>query len=119
MSRQENDSCPGGAGIGYLRACAGGKSLPGFAKGDKMDMRKVLDKVENRGIGKGIKQGLRQGIKQGVKQGVEQGIDKAQVAMALRMIQAGEPDKKIGEYTGLSESRVKAMRGQMISDSGS
>ena len=39
--------------------------------------------------------------------------------MALRMIQAGEPDKKIGEYTGLSESRVKAMRGQMISDSGS
>ena len=115
MSRQENDSCPGGAGIGYLRACAGGKSLPGFAKGDKMDMRKVLDKVENRGIEKGIKQGLRQGI----KQGVEQGIDKARIAMALRMIQAGEPDKKIGEYTELSESRVKAMRGQMISDSGS
>ena len=39
--------------------------------------------------------------------------------MALRMIQAGEPDGKIAEYTGLSVSQVKEMRNQVVPGSGS
>ena len=61
-------------------------------------MCEVLDKVENRGIEKGI----------------EQGADKVRAVMALRMIQAGEPDGKIAEYTGLSVSQVKEMRNQVV-----
>jgi len=82
-------------------------------------MCEVLDKVENRGIEKGIKQGLDEGIKRGIAQGIEQGADKVRAVMALRMIQAGEPDGKIAEYTGLSVSQVKEMRNQVVPGSGS
>ena len=63
-------------------------------------MCEVLDKVEDRGI------------KKGIEQGVMQGFDQAQVAMALRMIHAGEPDEKIVEYTGLPERKVKELHVQ-------
>lgn len=82
-------------------------------------MCEVLDKVENRGIEKGIKQGLDEGLKRGIAQGIEQGADKVRAVMALRMIQAGEPDGKIAEYTGLSVSQVKEMRNQVVPGSGS
>lgn len=76
-------------------------------------MRDVLDKVEYRGIEKGKALGKAEGK----AEGLAEGLALSQKAMAQRMIRGNEPDRKIIEYTGLSESQVKAMRCQMISDS--
>ena len=80
---------------------AGNELLPWIADGGGVSMCEVLDKIENRGIQKGLEQGMTRGLEQVAKQ----------------MIIGGEPDRKIVEYTRLSEAQVKAMRAKMVCDS--
>ena len=54
-----------------------------------------------------VNSAYRQGMREGIEQGIEQGSKESKIEIAKKMLEQGENEKKIFDYTGLSIEDIK------------
>ena len=59
---------------------------------------------------KGIEKGMEKGIEKGMEKGIEKGMALKQIAMARKMLAAGEPDDKILAYAEITPEQLEKIR---------
>ena len=77
---------------------------------EERDKRGLFAGGEDKGMAKGIIKGMAKGIVKGRAEGIAEGSAKTKEAMALKMLEEGFELSSVVKVSGLSKSKLKALR---------